>query len=295
MQSPVKNYQLIAELGRGGMGTAYLAVVQGPAGFNKFQVIKCLRPLLAEEPEFLRMFLDEARLAARVEHPNVVQTNEVGFDGKNHFIAMEYLEGQSLEALSHRARDTGVFRLDIHLRIIADILGGLHAAHELRDFEGKPLNVVHRDMSPHNAIVTYEGAVKVVDFGIAKAADSADKTRSGVMKGKVGYMAVEQIGGGDVDRRTDVFAVGIILWQTLAQQRIWGKNEADILANLLVGNIPKPSSVKPEVDPRIEAICLKALGHKKEDRYATASDFQAAIEGFLADAGMRATAREIGA
>ncbi|MGH7327342.1 MAG: serine/threonine protein kinase, partial [Polyangiaceae bacterium] len=145
-------YRPIAELGRGGMATVYLTVAQGPAGFNKLQVLKRLRPALAADPEFLQMFLEEARLAARVNHPNVVQTNEVGYDGQYYYIAMEYLDGQPLEAVLRRVRDkteSKIVPLELHLKVIADALAGLHFAHELADFDGTPLNVVHRDMSPH--------------------------------------------------------------------------------------------------------------------------------------------------
>jgi len=169
-------YRPIFELGRGGMANVILAVVQGPGGFNKLQVIKQLRSELALDPEFLTMFLDEARLSARINHSNVVQTNEVGHDGRHYFIAMEYLEGQSLEAFLRRAHTMGGLPLQMFLKIIVDSLEGLHYAHELADFEGNHLHVVHRDVSPQNIFVTYDGVTKVLDFGIAKAADSSSDT-----------------------------------------------------------------------------------------------------------------------
>lgn len=325
--SPGK-YALLAELGRGGMATAYLASMQGPGGFSKLVVIKRLRPALAIEPEFLRMFLQEARLAARIDHPNVVHTTEVGFDGENYFIAMEYLEGQSLENLSRRVitRAAGLsipppsstasntttlgatptatsavsvlgaaIPLRIHLFILTQVLAGLDYAHELKDFDGNPLNVVHRDVSPHNVMVTYEGHVKLVDFGIAKAADSNGDTRTGVMKGKCAYMPAEQFGG-KVDRRADVFAVGVMLWQALTGRRLWkGLSDAEVFQRLSRDDIPTPSSVKEGIDPELEAICMKALSYRPDDRWSTAADFQAAIEDVVAgDKALRATPRETG-
>ena len=320
------------------MATAYLAAMQGPGGFNKLMVVKRLRPALATEPEFLRMFLQEARLAARIDHPNVVHTSEVGFDGEDYFIAMEYIEGQSLENVSRRvlsraaglsvpppsslspastslARVAGVagvigatptatsgvnvvgamIPLPIHLSILVQVLAGLDFAHELKDFDGNALHVVHRDVSPHNVMVTYEGHVKLVDFGIAKAADSNGDTRTGVMKGKCAYMPAEQFGG-KVDRRADVFAVGVMLWQALTGRRLWkGLSDAEVFQRLTRDDIPRPSSVKEDVSPALEAICLKALSFAPSDRYDTAADFQAALEDVVAgDRLLFASPRETG-
>ena len=298
LQPTSTKYRPIAELGRGGMATVYLTVVQGPGGFNKLQVLKRLRPALAADPEFLTMFLEEARLSARINHPNVVQTNEVGFDGQYHYIAMEYLDGQPLEAILRRTRDrldTKMMPLDLHLKVLADALGGLNFAHELADFDGTALNVVHRDMSPHNVVVTYEGSVKVLDFGIAKAADSSSDTRTGIMKGKCAYMAAEQFGGKNVDRRADIFAVGVMLWQAATGRRLWqNMGDAEIFAKLAKGEIPTPRSVKEDVPEALEAIIMKALAQRPEDRYATASDFQAALEEFMATLPTRITQRELG-
>ncbi len=288
-------YEPIAELGRGGMATVVLAVVKGPAGFNKLQVIKRLRPALAADPDFLRMFLDEARLAARINHPNVVQTNEVGYDGHFYFIAMEYLDGQTLESISRKSLKTHQpLPRPMHLHALAETLAGLHYAHELTDFDGTPLNVVHRDVSPHNVMVGYDGHVKILDFGIAKAADSTTDTRTGIMKGKCAYMAPEQFGGMKVDRRADVFAVGVMLWQVLTGTRMWkGLSDSEIFARLARGEIPLPSSVTP-VPEELERICMRALGQRPEDRFATAADFQTAIEQYMTGANLHVTPRELG-
>src|ERR1700760_1905309 len=186
-------YQLIAEIARGGMGIVYLAMVQGPGGFHKLVVVKELNPSVVEEPAFLTMFLDEARLAARLSHPNIVQTNEVGHEGQRYFMAMEYLDGRGLDHVRRRSRTAGFgLTLHMHLRVICDVLAGMDYAHELADFDGTPLHIVHRDASPQNVFLTFDGQVKLLDFGIAKAADSMHETITGVVKGKVSYMSPEQ-------------------------------------------------------------------------------------------------------
>jgi hypothetical protein len=261
------------------MGTVYLAFVQGPGGFDKLKVVKRLRPDLSADPHFLSMFLDEARLCARLNHPNIVQTFEADFDGVNYYIEMEYLEGQSFDAVVRRAARGGGVPLPLALWVIHQTLSGLHYAHELRDAGGAPLRVVHRDVSPHNLMVTYEGTVKILDFGIAKAANSSAETRTGVVKGKATYMSPEQAARAPVDRRADLFAVGIILWQALTSARIWGDLEDDqIFARLRAGDIPSPRTVKTDLPEALEAICMKALAARREDRYATAAEMQVAIE-----------------
>ncbi|WP_394841504.1 serine/threonine protein kinase [Pendulispora brunnea] len=277
-------YRLIFELGRGGMADLMLAVVQGPGGFNKLQVLKLLRPELAAEAEFCTMFLDEARLSARINHPNVAQTNEVGFDGERYFIAMEYLEGQSLDELTRRARAKhGNVPLSVTLRALADACAGLHFAHELKDFDGTPLNVIHRDVSPQNIFVTYDGITKLLDFGIAKAADSNIRTQVGTIKGKIAYMAPEQLlAVAPIDRRADIFAVGAILWRTITGKRMWaGANEMEILQSLANHKIPEPVAL-PGIPQALLVVCKKAIEPNPDDRYQTALELKEAIESVLA-------------
>ncbi len=276
------------------MGDVYLGVAQGPAGFSKLMVIKMLRPALAEDEQFLAMFLEEARLAARLNHPNIVQTVEVGNEGRRFFLAMEYLEGQSLQRLRQRVAKEHPFPLGAHLRILVEALNGLHYAHELVDIDQKALGIVHRDATPHNVFVTYDGQVKVVDFGIAKAMDSSLETRTGELKGKVAYMPPEQASAQRVDRRADVFALGVMAWEAAVGRRLWkGLNEVAIMHELLTGHIPSPREVDPRVPPELDAICKRALAPRPEDRYATAADFAAALEQFLANIGDRTTPRDI--
>ena len=282
-------YRLVAELGQGGMAQVFLALASGPVGFNKLVVLKLIREQFAEDPEFLTMFLDEARLAARLNHPNVVQTNEVGQESGRYFICMEYLEGQPLNRVLARLGAARTERpeadrltLGMQLRIVIDALAGLQSAHELTDFDGTPLSVVHRDVSPHNLFVTYAGGVKVVDFGIAKALSSSSETRTGVLKGKIGYMAPEQSRGEIVDRRADVFSMGMILWEMIVGRRMWkGLPDVAILQRVMTGDIPSPRAEAPWLSPRLEAVCMAALAFDRNQRFATAAAFAAALESVL--------------
>jgi serine/threonine protein kinase len=289
-------YRLIAELGHGGMADVFMAVSMGPAGlgFNKLVVIKRLREHLANDQEFVAMLIDEARIAARLNHPNVVQTIEIGEEDGTYYIAMEYLDGQPLKRITRA--DRAALPRNMHYGIMADVLAGLHHAHELADFDNQPLQVVHRDVTPHNVFVTYNGQTKVVDFGVAKAIGRASETRAGIVKGKAAYMAPEQARGLPVDRRADLFAVGIMLWEAATGTRMWPKGpDVDILRKLIRGELaPSARTVNPEVPDRIDQICAKALAASPADRYATAADFQADIEEFLVKTGQKASARQVG-
>ncbi|MBS2012394.1 MAG: serine/threonine protein kinase [Deltaproteobacteria bacterium] len=279
----VGKYRLILELARGGMGNVYLAVALGPAGFNKLFVVKELKPDLLQEQGFLEMFLDEARLAARLNHPNVVQTNEVNVDGGRAFLAMEYLEGQSLVRVRSRLTKTDRLPLDAHLRVLAEACRGLHYAHTLREFDGSPLHVVHRDVSPHNIFVTYDGQVKIVDFGVAKAVTSSHETGVGVMKGKLPYMAPEQVTGAPMDARVDVFAMGVCLWEAVANRRMWDQTRTEtILGKLITGEIPKLVDVMPDAPPQLVEIVDRATAASPDARFPSAEALRVAIEGYLA-------------
>jgi len=288
-------FRAVAQLGQGGTANVTLAVASGPSGFSKLVVLKSMRSHLKLEPEFESMFLDEARLAARLNHPNIVQTNEVFESPDGPVIVMEYLEGQPLSAIIHRAANTHKFSLDMQIRVISEMLAGLHYAHELADFDGQPLNVVHRDVSPHNVFVTFEGQVKLLDFGIAKLSGSRVETATGVIKGKLRYMAPEQISGERVDRRVDIFAVGVMLWEAAAGQKMW-KNlgEAVIMNRILNGELPNLAEVNPGVNPELLRIVQKALALEPADRYQTALDLQSDLEAYLDQQAASVRLRDLG-
>jgi serine/threonine protein kinase len=283
----VGKYQLLAILGRGGMADVFLALSRGPMGFNKLVVVKRLRAALADDTQFRNMFLDEARLAARLNHPNVVHTYEVGAHEGVYFIAMEYLEGQSLNKVIKEAlKREEEFDLNFCARVVSDALAGLHHAHELRDYDGTPLRIIHRDVSPHNVFVTYDGVVKLVDFGIAKAALSSVETEVGVLKGKVAYMSPEQADGRPLDQRADVFAMGIVLWELLTRQRLMqGDSAAATLHRLMNVPIPPISSIRPDVDPELEAIVARSLEKDPADRFQSAQEMRDTLEGYISQSG----------
>ncbi|MBL9108085.1 MAG: serine/threonine protein kinase [Myxococcales bacterium] len=289
-------YRLIAELGQGGMANVFLAVTQGASGldFSKLVVLKKLREHLATDPDFVSMFMDEARLAARLNHPNVVQTYEVDRSDDELYLAMEYLDGQPLHRVLHRARDK--FTLPMHLLVLTDVLAGIHHAHELLDYDGSPLNVVHRDVTPHNIFVTYDGQVKVVDFGIAKAEGRGSETKHGVIKGKVAYMSPEQARGEVVDRRADVFAVGVMLYEACVGERMWkGLTDSEIVRSIYRSKHPvSPRAKNPAVAPELDAIVQKALAGLPDARYASAAALQADLEAYIDDHLQRPSHRQLG-
>jgi serine/threonine protein kinase len=292
-------YHVFASLGRGGMADVKLAAVRGPKGFQKLVVVKRLRPLLAEDAAIVNMFLDEARLDARLNHPNLIHTYEFGEEEGTYFIVMEFLEGQSLSELLHAARARRRGSPVVWAKIIADALAGLHYAHELSDYDGTPLRIVHRDVSPQNIVVTYDGAVKLVDFGVAKAAVNAAKTESQMIKGKLAYMAPEQvepIKGTPLDRRADVFSMGIVLWECLTGKRLAsGENPRTVMEKILKQRIPAPSEMNSEVPPELDAIVLRALDRSITDRYQTAQAMREALEKLLRTHGEMVDETTIGA
>ncbi len=289
-------YNLFASLGRGGMADVFLSVARGPMGFNKLAVVKRLRAALADDPQFREMFLDEARLAARLNHPNVVHTYEVGDQDGVYFIAMEYLEGQPLNKVIREAvKRNEVFDQCFCARVISDALAGLNHAHELADYDGRPLNIIHRDISPHNIFVTYAGQVKVVDFGIAKAALSSQETEVGVLKGKVAYMSPEQAMAGPIDQRADIFAMGIVLWELLTRQRLMtGNSAASTLNRLLNAPIPSVSTLREDVDPELDAIVGRALEKDPQYRFQTAQEMRDALDTFIRATGDKFRQDEVG-
>jgi phosphate transport system substrate-binding protein len=280
-------YRVIATLGRGGMADVYLAVRGGLVGFSKLVVVKRLRDDLAtapEAPRYRALLLDEARLAALLRHPNIVQTFEVNEHAGEPFLAMEYLDGQPLNNVVVAAqKNQKPMPLAMALRVVADVLGALSYAHELRGYDGRPLDVVHRDVSPQNVFVTYDGEVKLVDFGVAKSAAANEQTTAGVIKGKVTYMAPEQARGDSIDGRADVFATGIIMFELVANQRLLRmETPAASMQKLLFDELPTIASVRGDLDPEISRICARALERDVAKRYPSAAEMRREIERVLA-------------
>jgi len=279
------------------MAEVYLVLSERPGGFSKLQVLKLMRSDLSEQerPEFLRMFEDEARLAARLNHPNIVQSFEVGAEDGQPYIVMEFLEGQSLHHVQQRARRlVGGFALEHELFVLCEVLEGLEYAHNLTDYEGNSLHMVHRDVSPQNVFITYSGHSKLVDFGVAKTLESS-KTRAGVVKGKVAYMPPEQVRSGPIDHRADLFSVGVLLWEAIAQQPMHAELSVyEALARLVRGDLPKLRDFAPNGDERLERIVTRALQIEPDDRYQDAESFRADLFAYL-DANHKVRARDVGA
>jgi serine/threonine-protein kinase len=266
------------------MADVFLTVAQATHGVKKLTVVKRLRN--PDDEDLVRMFLDEARLAARLNHPNIVQTYEVNESAGEYFIAMEYLEGQPLSAVLKELRDTPEKLSEtLVITIVAQALKGLHYAHEFRDFDGTPFGIVHRDVSPHNLFVTYNGDVKVLDFGIAKTAVKSTRTETGVLKGKLAYMAPEQASLKEVNRQADVFAVGVMLWEMLTWRRLFAGDPVAILNSIVNDEVPSPRTVRPEISAGLEAIVMRALERSLDRRYATAEQMRRDLERYLRSTG----------
>jgi serine/threonine-protein kinase len=297
---PVKHfgpYNLIGRLGFGGMAEVFLAFTSGPGGVRKLCVVKRLHRHLRKSKDFVRMFLDEARLAARLNHPNVIQTYELGEIDGAYFISMEYLQGQSLDRLM-RLRDKGEpYRwYQLVARVLSDALEGLHYAHELTDFDGTPLQIVHRDISPQNIFVTYEGTSKILDFGVAKATTQIDQTESGVLKGKCSYVAPEQAQGGKLDRRVDVWSMGVVLWEAVTNRRLFKSNtNAATLMEVLTAQIPLVMDVAPNMPLTLGQVVENALQRKAENRYPTARRMKEDIDGYFREIPRPISREEVGA
>jgi eukaryotic-like serine/threonine-protein kinase len=277
------------------MATVYLGRLGGVAGFQRFVAIKRLHPHLAREPEFVDMFLDEARLAARIHHPNVVPILEIGESDQGYYLVMEYIEGDTAARfLARSAHDGSRLPPPVAMRIVVDALTGLHAAHELRDDERKPLELVHRDVSPQNILVGVDGVSRITDFGVARAATRLSTTKSGQLKGKLAYMAPEQARGIEIDRRADIFAMGAVMWELLAGKRLFkGEGEAETLNRVLFEPIPLLRDFDPSTPPAIEAICVRALQREREYRFENAAEMADALERTARSLHCLASAREV--
>src|SRR5262245_8667171 len=287
------SYRELLPIGSGGSAKISIAIAEGLAGFSKLVVLKQIREELVANSSATKMFLDEARLSARMNHPNVVQVYEVYLRQGVPVIVMEFLDGQPLSTILARSHGNNGFTLDLAMSILSKTLAGLHYAHTLTDFSGEALGLIHRDVSPHNILVTYDGQVKLVDFGIAKLAHSEHQTRTGVVKGKLTYMAPEQFTG-KVDCRADIFGVGVMLWEIATRQRFWGDlPEPALIGRLISGDLPhlrKPAGI----DDEVYRICCRALAFAREDRYESAALMQEDLERFLGRRGAVVTQLGVG-
>ncbi len=293
LQGQLGRFQIVASVGHGGMSDVYLALGRGEQGTDKLLVVKVLRTSMAENPETITMFRDEARLAVRLHHPNIVQTLEYGREAGLSFMVMEYLEGQPLHRVLRRFRGDGGLPLECAAYVMIEALSGLEYAHELCDYDGRSLQIVHRDISPQNVFVTYGGDVKLVDFGIAKSTHSAAMTAVGSVKGKLSYMSPEQSRAQATDRRTDIFAMGVMLWELMAGRRLWaGKTDAEIAIALAEGKLPE-RSLPPDAPEELTRIAAKAMALDPELRYPTAKAFREALERFVDDEGLVASRRSL--
>jgi serine/threonine protein kinase len=277
--SKISDFEIIAQLRTGGMASFYLARRMGPAGFSRPVGIKVIHDHLAADRSFVEMFLDEARLSARIVHPNVVHVEELGESEGMFFLAMEYVHGTALSVLLRRLASSGR-RLapEVACAIARGVADGLHAAHEAKDERGNALEVVHRDVSPQNILVSAQGHVKLIDFGVAKSHGRIQETESGSFKGKLSYMSPEQAWARPIDRRTDVYALGVVLWELLTGRRLFaGSNEIEILERVRNPEVPPPSKFDSAINPSLDHVVLTALSIVREARFDTAQSFRRAI------------------
>ena len=295
MTTPLGKYRLIKLIAAGGMAEVYLARQAGAAGFEKQVCLKRILPHLARDKQFVDMFLNEARLAAQLDHPNIVSIFDLGESNGNYFIAMEFIDGPSLRSVAKRAAELNeLLPVAEVLKVIAQAAGGLQYAHDLADARGQPLGLVHRDISPDNILVHRNGTVKVVDFGIAKAAGGAGATRTGTLKGKVAYMPPEQLRGETLDRRVDVFALGVVLFELLAGHRPWdAPSEVALIGRIMTEDAQPLSELRDDATPELVHIVQRALAKDREQRYQTCNEFQADLEQLIVMLGQSITSSRI--
>lgn len=276
-------YELLRKLATGGMGQVFLARQKGPVGFQKLLVVKRLLPHLSEDQDFIRMFLDEARIAGNLNHPNIAQIYDLGDVDGVLYIAMEYVQGEPVSQVNARANQVkGGLPLGLKCRIVADAAAALDHAHQARSPSGRRLGIIHRDVSPQNVLVGFNGNVKLIDFGVAKASGKLSQTIVGTIKGKHAYMSPEQARGEELDARSDVYGLGTVFYELLTSQRLF-KRESDLatLKAVVGARVSLPSEAVPGLPKSLDAVVMKALARKREERYQSAGELQLAIEDFL--------------
>ena len=274
-----ERYELLGEVASGGMATVYLARMRRPMGFSRLVAIKCMHPQFAKDPSFVSMFMDEARLSARLRHPNIVPTLDIVHEDGHLLLVMEYIEGASLAHLLHAAAKKGArIPVPIACAIVHDVLLGLHEAHQATDDEGAPLAIVHRDVSPQNVLVGIDSLARVLDFGVARARQNTHHSDDNEIKGKIPYMPPEQLFGEAIDHKVDVYACGVTLWEAIVGERLFdGPIETALVRKISQEPIPRPGSRVTELAPEIDAIVMKALAREAGDRYESALAMAEAI------------------
>ena len=285
MGYPIKfgKYLLLERINVGGMAEVFKAKAFGVQGFERLLAIKRILPNMSEDDEFINMFVDEARIAVQLSHSNVVQIYELGKVNESYYIAMEYVLGRDLRQIFDRFRQAErTFPVPAAAFVASKICDGLDYAHRKNAPTGEPIHLIHRDVSPQNILVSYDGAVKITDFGIAKAEDRASKTQAGVLKGKFGYMSPEQVRGMEIDRRSDIFALGILLYEMVTGERLFlGESDFSTLEKVRAAEVPPPSQYNPEIPEELERILLKALARDRDERYQWASELHDDLQRFL--------------
>ena len=289
-------YQVLKPLAKGGMAEVLLARTVGIKGFERFVVIKRIRVENGSDAKSIEMFLDEARLVASLHHRNIVQVHDVGEEDGKFFFAMEYVHGEDGRSLLRHVKEKKQqLPLEHVITIVAGAAAGLHYAHEQKGPDWKPLGIVHRDISPGNILIGFDGGVKVVDFGIAKTERQSENTQAGEMKGKLGYMSPEQCQTKTIDRRSDIYLLGIVLYELATVKRLFkGVNRFEVMSAVVDGKIPKPTIYRKDLPPALEKIILKALATKVEDRYQTAEEFRLALEEFATAAHLNLSQTRLG-
>ncbi len=289
LREPAKygNYYLFERVNVGGMAEVFKGVSYGVEGFERLFAVKRVLPSISEDQEFIEMFIDEAKIAVQLNHPNIGQIFELGNAESSYFIAMEFVQGKDLRAIFDRTRKRGE-RLDIPMacHMVKEVCEALEYAHSKKNERQEALHLVHRDVSPQNILVSYDGDVKLIDFGIAKAAGKASKTQAGILKGKFGYMSPEQVRGRPIDRRSDLFSLGVVLFELLTLERCFqGESDFSTLEKVRNVDIRRPSTLNRDIPPELERIILKALSRNPDERYQSASELQDALQKYLYQSG----------
>jgi serine/threonine protein kinase len=287
-------YQILRELAMGGMAALYVARHVDATGFEKVIALKRVLPNLVRDENFVRMFLNEARLAATLDHSNIVHVIDFGRDGPDYFLAMEYVHGKGVHEILRATSRGPTAPLACALTIARDVAKALHYAHERTGTDGRPMGLVHRDVSPSNILVSFEGEVKLADFGIATATELTRATRTGSIKGKLSYMAPEQVKGDNLDRRADVFSLGVVLYElTTGRRCFYAPGEFALINRVVEGKFEKPSVVREGFSAELEAIIVRALQVDREARFATARELQLALEGYATSQGIQLSSVEL--